>query len=252
MNTFYIYFWGLICHVGKNKNDTDEKKHASLVHTAVSGGPGTHVPKLIFSDGTEEELGGNVTFASGHSHAKVSSDFGTYVASLKALIGQNTDLKQSVYAADPSDAYHCHYPRGTVTLSAADLYEKQGIYFVDGAPQAERPVARIVVAKVETADVDIEVRFKTNAGAWKTRKITPEDPCMLVANAERVSDTIDDASFYMRLLDQPKSLAVDDGSSHLLKLPFPGCAWVRTYVEDQKTKRLRAASSTECGNSSWP
>lgn len=82
---------------------------------------------------------------------------------------------------------------------------------------------------------------------------------MIVANIENPDPghpqcDPDDNHFkmYSRLLENANEAIACDGVGHFPPVQFKGCPWVEILVEEAARKWIRAATSTECGNTQWP
>lgn len=150
MNTFYIYFWGLICHVAK-KDNPNTRIHATLVHA-----PTSHFPTLIFSPTDLVSLTNKMRFKHGNGNAEEGPSFDLHVPSLLQILGKPgsvTDAKTSVYGKRGPDL-HADYPKvpqgGSVKLYTVKAYERLGRHeVIGGGTHPERPVAKLVLAEVK-------------------------------------------------------------------------------------------------------
>lgn len=246
MSEFYIFYWGLICHIGDPENPA-VKTHASLARAP------RHVRQIIFSDREPIPLGTNVEFPGGAGTATRTDEFADGVPSLRALLGSFQDAKPGVRnrAENPNVALHVSYPAdATVTLGIANLYPQLGRYRRGSVVKLPRLIARIVYAKVETTADTLTLQFNGTS-----RSLTETDPCVLIANAENRPDDDNDFRHHgVLLVGDPDAGEMTDVGEHGFQVAFPSdCEWVLDYVENAgRAERLEAALSTECGNTQWP
>jgi len=248
---FYIYFTGLICHMG---DDPSEKQFAAIVRD-----PDHHTPLVLVDDKKYpvdpkaeclkfEIVEKGVSLIS-ESVAKTKSPFLRLVPSLSTLMGGIPKLNIKNVAIP---VYYPSAYAGTTELRVARLYEEKGLYTRAGIRRwGPECVARITGIELTTQYPDSKLYVVSfDKAGTKSRFHPPLDvhSCVLIANAE---------------IDQPKgpghvqkygALLADADNQVTVTKPekrdqdpeiTPLCGWV-----DQAP--IESANDVECGNTNWP
>jgi hypothetical protein len=205
MNTYRIYFFGLICHIGL---DDKTKQQALLVRDL------DHFPFVAFE--VENKIDENLKDAQNvffqfnnkpsRSDAEPDRAFLRFVPSLHKLLGGalKPELKDSGILVDypPSEDNYKTVPG---QLSVGELYENQGMYLRDSTVLWRKDcVARLIELSIDSNYQELEI-FETDRVGIVTRLgVVAPDGCAIIGN---VSNDARDVIFPTALpLKDQKSL----------------------------------------------
>jgi hypothetical protein len=242
---FYIYFSGLICHMG----------YGSRKHFAAIVKDEDHEPVVWYDDGkyfpidadTESlkfKIGNSVTEAD----AEATPDFLRFVPSLQRLMGGNPRMNIKKYAIP------VNYPAtgaGSPDLDVFALYDTMGWYrrFDQElrAPDCVAALTGVVVDappgyKLQVTQIKVDGSVKDS---------DPYDPnkCIVISNQPKDSDhnTRGHAMKYAKILIGNESIVtvLQPGDCKVQLRKEAHCPWVNQLVR-------RASTDVECGNTGWP
>ncbi len=269
-----VFFFGLICHVGKNRNKP-QGDHAVLVN---SDG---HKPLLQWKHKNDKpndpprraclELEGKDIFIGSLRRRPLpfAPSFQKYVVKLNDLILSGKSVKNNVRQQNNDDDVHAYivYPAEADNLRVVLLYPNIGLHETDkGVPLRRGCVARMTMTTFRTDKDEKEVCIGyVKNKKWVDLAKVPADGCVLFSNAEPRAQNLREVKvlaqmnphhvrLYSKITDDRIEVTAKnteiccDADSIPIKFPA-GCEWVKKFADD---RAIFASEYVDCGNGGDP
>jgi len=260
---YYIYFFGLICHMGDDKLDKhfaamvkdDEHDPVAYFYDPISTKATDPYP-IDYSDGVKFSMPDfdpeRPVFTV--ADARTTSEFRRFVPSLQDLMGGHPRLNINEFALP------VYYPASDdnqkCPLTVADFYKDEGYYLRNGnrvwGPSGPDCVASLtqltLTTKYETVWL---VNVKKNEPPAKIGiPLTPAYPCVIIANLACNHNPGHLTKYGNILIDEDSNVTILRGKCELYSDDScrANCDWVCDWLADQ----IRAGNDLECGNTNWP
>jgi len=282
MNKYYIYFFGLMAHVG-NENSA-AKDFAAIVRD------NEHTPFVRWERGGEK-ISRNATrveFRSDGkpivSHAFTDRHFDRFVPSVRQIMGGSLQPQQVLDGEVTVVRYPPTRDDRPGILGVGELYPLLGRHRIGGNIRRDYEcVARLTVLPIESSASKLEiVEIVVDKPPRILHTMYPNE-CIVIGNVSSDADEIlftaapqgngDDAHHahhggkahvahasgdhfrrYGNILNGENNIiTVDEGAActHVNEFPLE-CPWVKWFMKNLTRAGIRTPNHLECGNSAYP
>ncbi|HUP60993.1 MAG TPA: hypothetical protein VNA69_11295 [Thermoanaerobaculia bacterium] len=253
MNTFHMYFNGLICHVGRDSQSADprDKRFAAIINE-----PNHHYPLICFRKGEvapQYEMirlwnRDFIELLDGLTPGVARADrlFEDTVPSLKEITGGAT-IEPAIEEGRPdADVLaYLKYPKGDLTVSA--WYPCKVIYVLNGSSVTKsRCVARIVHFAATTNAERVRIKI-TNGEKVRFDFTADANAHMCVQNATHMTGR-GHLQYHRPLTNAPTIATVFESNQPCVPGGLPDCHCDHHAHGSQPA----AGVDPECSNSGWP